>query len=115
MTVGCFFVIGFPEDTKKTIKESLSLISKLAIMGVHDVTVSKFTPYPGSPYFDQLYAENKINEKQLSDTISFYDEIDASYNDVYSPKSLYYWMFFNFCALSLILRPWRFFFNIWFF
>ena len=54
ISVGCFIVIGFPEDNKKTIWQTIQLIFKLAALGVDDITVSQFTPYPGSVIYEEL-------------------------------------------------------------
>jgi radical SAM superfamily enzyme YgiQ (UPF0313 family) len=110
MTIGCFIVIGFPEDTPQTMKESLQLVRKLALLGVDDVTVSKFTPYPGSPYFHQLVEEGKLsdNHDDLANIISFYSDNSRSHAKSLSPKSLHYWMiwmFLNFYIISFVARP----------
>lgn len=112
MNIGCFFVIGFPEDTRTTLKESLCLIRKLAWLGVHDVTVSKFTPYPGSDYFVALAKAGKITTdiKSLSAVIDFFSGTNASYCRSISARALYYWMvwfYLNFYVLSFLRRPWR--------
>ncbi|MBI3312897.1 MAG: B12-binding domain-containing radical SAM protein [Candidatus Omnitrophica bacterium] len=112
MNIGCYFVIGFPEDTRATLKESLRLIRKLAWMGVHDVTVSKFTPYPGSDYFKDLEKEGKITAdvKDLSAVMNFFSSANASYCRSVSARELYFWMlwmYLNFYALSFLRRPWR--------
>lgn len=46
MTLAVFIVIGFPEETKASLKATLKLIRKMALMGAHDITVSKFIPTP---------------------------------------------------------------------
>lgn len=54
------FVIGFPNDTRWQIYQTLFLTIKLAFMGVRDAPVFEFTPYPGSEYFDLLFKRNVI-------------------------------------------------------
>lgn len=112
MTVGIFIVIGFPEETKHSLKETLKLIRKLAFMGAHDVTVSKFIPYPGSPYYNQFLQQGRVMPDYQQDgrIINFYSEADQSYCDRFTPKQLQrymYWFFLNFYILSFIARPWR--------
>jgi anaerobic magnesium-protoporphyrin IX monomethyl ester cyclase len=112
MTVGIFIVIGFPEETKRSLNETLKLIRKLALMGAHDVTVSKFIPYPGSPYYNQFLQQGRVmpDYQQDSGIINFYSEADQSYCDRFTPKQLQrymYWFFLNFYILSFIARPWR--------
>ncbi len=118
MTVGCFIVLGFPEDNKETMKQTLSLVRKLALMGLDDVTVSKFTPYPGSVYFDDLQKRGYFSDElgELNDIISFYSNEGRSYCKALTSRQLYHWMnwmFINFYVISFIVRPWRLAKNMW--
>ncbi|MFH1245524.1 MAG: radical SAM protein [Candidatus Omnitrophota bacterium] len=54
------FVIGFPNDTRWQVYQTLCLIIKLAFMGVKDSPIFEFTPYPGSEYFDLLFKRKII-------------------------------------------------------
>ncbi|MBI4698275.1 MAG: cobalamin B12-binding domain-containing protein [Nitrospirae bacterium] len=113
MTVGCFIVIGFPEDNKHTLRQTLSLVRKLALMGLDDVTVSKFTPYPGSVYFDALLEKGYISEQlnELQNIIHFYSSGGISYSRSLTDKQIYRWMnwlYINFYVISFIVRPWKF-------
>ncbi len=117
MTFGVFFVIGFPEDTKESLKKTLSLVRKLASIGVDDITVSKFTPYPGSPYYKQLAQKQKVRTSfnNTAKMINFFDSNGQSYCDELSEKELNRWMiwcFFNFYFISIARRPWRLLFNL---
>lgn len=112
MTVGCFIVIGFPEDSPRTMQETLSLLRTLALMGVHDVTVSKFTPYPGSDYFNDLLREGLVSYSMddLGKVINFYSSKNNSFCKALSSKSLHrwmLWMYINFYLISFLRRPWR--------
>ncbi len=116
MTVGCFFVIGFPEDTKKSMKANVKLIRRLALQGVHDVTVSKFTPYPGSDYFIELRNKGVFSDDltELESVINFYSDENKSYSNALSSKELHHWMlwmYLNFYVLSFLRRPYRVFGN----
>jgi radical SAM superfamily enzyme YgiQ (UPF0313 family) len=118
MTVGCFFVVGFPEDTPETLSETMSLIRRLALMGVHDVTVSQFTPYPGSADFDQLVAAGKLSHdfRELGDVIDFFAGRGRSYTEAVSASELQRFMiraFANFYVISFAVRPWRLMGNLW--
>ncbi|RJQ48963.1 MAG: radical SAM protein [Nitrospiraceae bacterium] len=118
MTVGCFIVIGFPEDNKKSLKQTLSIIRKLAFIGMDDITVSKFTPYPGSEYFDDLYRKGYFNERleELGDLISFFKSDTRSYCEALSSRQLYHWMnwmFVNFYIISFLIRPWKLIKSFW--
>ncbi len=112
MTVGCFFVIGFPEDTPQTLRETLSLVRKLARMGVHDITVSKFTPYPGSDYFNDLLRKGRItySMEDLGKVINFFSAENKSYCDSMDSPTLHRWMlrmYLNFYVISFLRRPLR--------
>lgn len=118
MTVACFIVIGFPEESNRSLLNTLKLVRRLALFGVDDVTVSKFTPYPGSAYFEQLYLEGRFTRKlsELEDVIDFFDSSGKSYCHELTSRQLFWWMirlYVNFYLISLVLRPWRVFKSIW--
>ena len=110
--ISCFVVIGLPMECPDALKMTMGMIRKFAMMGVHDVTVNKFVPYPGSVIFQKLLAEGKV---QLSDefflsTMDLYTKNSPSFADAIAPKSLYrtmLLMFFNFYIISFLLRPFR--------
>jgi anaerobic magnesium-protoporphyrin IX monomethyl ester cyclase len=112
LKLSCFIVIGFPDDTPATLKHSLKLIRKMAVLGVYDVAVSKFVPYPGSELFKRLQDEGKI---QLDDDffvspMDFYTSKAPSYADAISTTYLYrmmLWMFVNFYVISFTFHPAR--------
>jgi radical SAM superfamily enzyme YgiQ (UPF0313 family) len=112
MTVGSFFVIGVPEETPETLKNTLNTVRKLAYLGIHDVTVSQFTPYPGSDYFHILEKEGKVftDANSLEQIINFYSSRANSYCAAVPNVSLNRWMFWiylNFYIISFTMRPWR--------
>jgi radical SAM superfamily enzyme YgiQ (UPF0313 family) len=112
LKLSCFIVIGFPDDTPATLRQSTRLIRKMAWLGVYDVSVSKFVPYPGSELFTRLQREGKI---QLDDDffvspMDFYTQKAPSYANAISTQRLYWtmmWMFWNFYLLSFMFRPLR--------
>ena len=112
ISVGCFIVIGFPEDNKKTLWLTSKMIFKLAALGVDDITVSQFTPYPGSVLYDEL-VEKKIfdgNLDEVSDIVSFYSKKWRSYSVHLSPSLTHYTMYFMFIQfyfITFLLRPWK--------
>jgi len=118
MTVACFIVIGFPEDTRSGLRRTLRLVRRLAVMGVHDITISKFTPYPGAAYFKQLFAGRMFDaaSEELGNVINFYSSTGTSYTPGVSSRELYLrmvWMYLNFYVLSFAIRPWRVVRNFW--
>jgi radical SAM superfamily enzyme YgiQ (UPF0313 family) len=114
----CFFVIGFPVDRPDTIRQTMRFIRRLAVLGVHDVVVSKFTPYPGSALFQEMLEKGKIepSDSFFLASVNYYTKRGISYCDEVSSKELYWtmiWMFLNFYLLSFALRPWRVFGAFW--
>ncbi len=53
-------IVGFPGQTKREVAESYWFMVKLALLGVDDVAVFPFVPYPGSALFSRLVAEGRI-------------------------------------------------------
>jgi radical SAM superfamily enzyme YgiQ (UPF0313 family) len=112
LKLSCFIVIGFPDDTPATLRQTLALVRRMAVLGVYDVAVSKFVPYPGSALFRRLQDEGKI---QLDDAffvspMDFYTQRAPSYADAVSTRRLYWtmlWMFVNFYVISFAVRPLR--------
>ncbi len=112
LKLSCFIVIGFPGETKETLEETLVLIRRMARLGVHDVVVSKFVPYPGSKLFKDLQASGrlKLDDDFFIMPMEFYTSRAPSFADGISSRRLYFtmlWMFLNFYVLSFLFRPWR--------
>ena len=84
----------------------------MAVLGVWDVAVSKFVPYPGSALFRRLQQEGKLelDDRFFVSPMDFYTARAPSYADAVSTRRLYWtmlWMFTNFYVISFALRPWR--------
>jgi radical SAM superfamily enzyme YgiQ (UPF0313 family) len=112
LRLSCFIVIGFPDETPDTLRKTLRLIRQMALLGVHDVAVSKFVPYPGSFLFKRLQQEGKIafDDKFFLSPMDFYTRNAPSYSNHLSTKQLYFamlWMFTNFYVISFACRPIR--------
>ncbi len=112
LKLSCFIVIGFPDETRATLRQTLGLIRKMAWIGVYDIAVSKFVPYPGSELFTRLQRENKIklDDEFFVAPMDFYTKKAPSYADGVSTTRLYrtmIWMFVNFYVLSFLFRPGR--------
>jgi len=113
-----FFVVGFPEDNRETVKETIRYVRKLARMGVHDVAISKFTPYPGSQYYFDLAKAGKLTLDFSSpeNMIDFFSAEAKSFCPALSSRELHWlmmWGLINFYGLSLLFHPWRLVSNIW--
>lgn len=112
LKLSCFLVIGFPGETHGSLKDTLGLVRKMAFLGVHDVAVTKFVPYPGSALFRRLQTDGrlKLDDEFFIMPMDFYTSHAPSYADDVSSRYLYFmmlWMFINFYGLSLLCRPWR--------
>jgi radical SAM superfamily enzyme YgiQ (UPF0313 family) len=59
--VQAFFVMGFPEEERRDLRETLKMLARLAWMGVKDAAVSHYMPYPGSEMYDRLVARGKVD------------------------------------------------------
>lgn len=55
-------LIGFPGETHAELRETMAFLLRMSAIGVHDVSVWTFSPYPGSQLFDELKAAGKIGE-----------------------------------------------------
>jgi radical SAM superfamily enzyme YgiQ (UPF0313 family) len=59
--VQAFFVMGFPEEETRDLRASLGMIARLAWMGIEDVCVSHYMPYPGSEMYEALVERGKVD------------------------------------------------------
>lgn len=60
LNVSCFFVVGFPHDTREQIAETLPLMDELADAGATDVSCAFYMALPGTELFESLYDSGKI-------------------------------------------------------
>ena len=112
LKLSCFIVIGSPDDPPATLRQTLRLIRRMAVLGVHDVAVSKFVPYPGSELFKRLQRSSKLqlDDEFFVSPMDFYTKKAPSYADRVSTSRLYWtmvWMFVNFYVISFACRPLR--------
>ena len=54
-------IIGFPNETRKNIYQTMLFGLKMALMGVDEVSVNIFSPYPGSELFSSLHATGAVS------------------------------------------------------
>lgn len=114
INVKCNIVIGFPHESRRHMFQTVAFCWKLALLGVHDVGVFIFSPYPGSQLFDELRKDGTIgplNEDYFRSLVAFMDPLAASqYCKNINGRELAFWRFFgmgSFFALSYAIRPWR--------
>jgi radical SAM superfamily enzyme YgiQ (UPF0313 family) len=78
LNVKANILIGFPDEREEDLRATLRFIVRMARMGVHDVSVWTFSPYPGSALFEQLRAAGRLAERLDDD---YYASL-LSYSDV---------------------------------
>lgn len=96
-----YFIIGYPEETKKDIKKTISLAVKLPL---DRAGFFLFCPHPGTTIYNQLKTKNqlqKINWKTFS-----YNKITASYGNLTLKElqKLYREAFFKFYFRLKIIK-----------
>jgi radical SAM superfamily enzyme YgiQ (UPF0313 family) len=106
-------VLGFPGETRREILQTLRFIASMALVGVRDVIVFLFSPYPGSELHRQLVASGRLPEpcdeyfETLSSTVDF--SRAYSFCDM-SARELTLWRVSGlllFYSVSFGVRPWR--------
>lgn len=110
-------IFGFPDETLKDVFWNFVLITKMAVVGVHDVPCFGFTPYPGSVLFDRLLKEGKIVRDANYDlylaNLVYTSALDRkSWSDhlpSFLPPLLSLGGMAYFYSLQYLIRPWRFF------
>jgi radical SAM superfamily enzyme YgiQ (UPF0313 family) len=77
LNVKANILIGFPDERREDLRETLRFIFRMARIGVHDASVWTFSPYPGSELFDRLRAAGRL--PRLDD--DYYASL-LSYSDI---------------------------------
>jgi anaerobic magnesium-protoporphyrin IX monomethyl ester cyclase len=77
LNVKANILIGFPDERRDDLRETLRFIIRMARIGVHDVSVWTFSPYPGSELFERLRAAGRL--PRLDD--DYYASL-LSYSDI---------------------------------
>ena len=107
-------MLGFPNETHKDILTTFWYLIKMSFIGVHDVSMGVFAPYPGSEIYKDLVQKGKIdNGEEYWLQLSYVDMSFAkhSYCENISSKNLlfYNWLgYFIFYISNYIFRPMRF-------
>jgi radical SAM superfamily enzyme YgiQ (UPF0313 family) len=80
LTVKVSFVIGFPGDTRDELWETVRFCSELAGIGVSDVSVGPFCPYPGSALFAELQGEGRLGamDEAYFGMLTMYSDLSRS-------------------------------------
>jgi radical SAM superfamily enzyme YgiQ (UPF0313 family) len=107
-------IMGFPGESKKELGETLRFLFRMGRAGVHDMSISLFSPYPGSELYHELRASGRIPE--LSDDyflgLCAYKDFSqsVSYTAGLSPRVLNLYRiggYLMFYGTQYAVRPWR--------
>ena len=122
LNVKANILIGFPGEQREDLRETLRFILRMARLGVHDVSVWTFSPYPGSELFARLRAAGRLPQldddyyasllsySDISGAVSWAESLDAAQLQRYRLAGL-----LGFYAASYLthpLRPLRSLYNI---
>jgi radical SAM superfamily enzyme YgiQ (UPF0313 family) len=92
LNVKANIIMGFPEETRADLHETLRFIGRMAKAGVHDVSAWTFVPYPGCELFEQLLAQGRLpplDDDYFADLLSYSDFTrTVSYADGFSGDQL---------------------------
>ena len=118
LNVKANFILGFPAETVRHALETFGFIFRMALIGIKDVSVFPFSPYPGTELFDGLRQSGEItlNDTYFRDlslgTASIPGSDTSAFKRSYSLRTLRYLCLFGialFYATSYLTRPKRFF------
>jgi radical SAM superfamily enzyme YgiQ (UPF0313 family) len=107
-------IMGFPNESRRELNQTLRFLARMGSAGVHDMSISLFSPYPGSELYHELRAAGAIAE--LSDEyflgLGAYKDFSQShsYTDGLSPRVLNLYRvlgFATFYGTQYAVRPWR--------
>jgi len=114
LTVKCNIIVGFPGETRREAWETVGFCFQLAALGLQDVNVVPFCPYPGSELFDQMVSGGQLELGEgYFDMLSMYSDLGrtTSWSSEVSNAELTVvrWVAMaGFYGSSFVLRPGRF-------
>ena len=93
INVGCFFIIGFPEDTYRSVLKTYSAMVKCALKGFTNVNLNAYSPQPNTESFKELQASGVITELDDNYLMSLFTFQDfgakkTSYNPTFGDREL---------------------------
>jgi radical SAM superfamily enzyme YgiQ (UPF0313 family) len=107
-------IMGFPDESRQELGQTVRFLARMGFAGVHDMSISLFSPYPGSEIYHNLRKAGRIPE--LSDEyflgLCAYKDFSQSmsYSDDVSPRTLNVYRilgFLVFYGTQYAVRPWR--------
>lgn len=110
----CNLMIGLPKEERSDAWKTMRFQAQLALLGVDDVPLYMFSPYPGSELFEYLREKGVIGELDDDYFRSLLCQMDlttsSSYCESMSPTELAAYRLIGmstFYGLSYATRPWR--------
>jgi radical SAM superfamily enzyme YgiQ (UPF0313 family) len=114
ITVGCFFIIGFPNERWRNVLRTYKAIAKCAVMGFSTVNLNAFSPQPHTELYHELMKKGKIrlDDEYFYSLFTFQDHgrWQTSYSEYFSNWQLSILVKLGlvlFFGLSFLCRPWR--------
>jgi anaerobic magnesium-protoporphyrin IX monomethyl ester cyclase len=107
-------IMGFPKEKREELGETVRFLARMGFAGVHDMSISLFSPYPGSELYHDLRKAGRIPE--LSDeyflSLCAYKDFSQSsaHTDGLSPRVLNFYRILGivvFYGIQYAVRPWR--------
>ncbi len=117
INVGCFFIIGFPEDTHRSVIKTFGAMIKCAWKGFTNVNLNGYSPQPNTESFNALQKEGVIknlDDNYLMSLFTFQDfgAKKTSYNKRFGDRELSFLVIFGqglFYIFYFIRKPKRIF------
>jgi anaerobic magnesium-protoporphyrin IX monomethyl ester cyclase len=107
-------IMGFPKEKPEELGETVRFLARMGFAGVHDMSISLFSPYPGSELYHDLRKAGRIPE--LSDeyflSLCAYKDFSQSsaHTDGLTPRVLNFYRILGivtFYGIQYAVRPWR--------
>lgn len=115
INVGCFFIIGFPEDDYRSVFRTYGAIIKCALIGFTNVNLNAYSPQPNTESFKELQRSGIItdfDDKYLMSLFTFQDfgARKTSYNPRFGDLELSFMVNFGaflFYIIYFFRKPYR--------
>ena len=117
INVGCFFIIGFPEDTYRSVLKTYAAMVKCALKGFTNVNLNAYSPQPNTESFQALQSRGVITELDDDYLMSLFTFQDfgakkTSYNSRFGDRELSFLVIFGqglFYVFYFLRKPRRIF------
>jgi radical SAM superfamily enzyme YgiQ (UPF0313 family) len=122
LNVKANILIGFPDEQREDLRDTMHFILRMARAGVHDVSVWTFSPYPGSELFERLrtagrlprldddYYASLLSYSDISGAVSYADALASAQLQRYRVGGLL--LFYGASYVTHPTRPLRSLYNI---